>query len=174
MNLSELIAMTLHMALLSLMSVGGVTAVLPDIHRYVVDAQGWMNSEQFAALFALSQAAPGPNALFITLFGLQMAGLPGAFGATFGMFAPSSLLAYHAVGWADQFADTRWLNAFRRGMAPITVGLVLSSGFLLARATDVRWSSVALTALTVAVLLLRSRWNPLWLIVAGALFGLIA
>lgn len=172
MSLSELIAMSLHMALLSLMAVGGVTAVLPDIHRYVVEAQGWMNSEQFAALFALSQAAPGPNALFITLFGLQMAGLPGAFGATFGMFGPSSLLAYHAVGWADLFAHTRWLNAFRRGMAPITVGLVLSSGFLLARAVDTRWSSVVLTGLTVAVVLLRSRWNPLWLIVAGALFGL--
>ncbi|MGV8893357.1 MAG: chromate transporter [Burkholderiaceae bacterium] len=174
MSFAELIDMSLHMALLSLMAVGGVTAVLPDIHRYVVEAQGWMNSEQFAALFALSQAAPGPNALFITLFGLQMAGLPGAFGATLGMFAPSSLLAYHAIGWADLFAHTRWLNAFRRGMAPITVGLVLSSGFLLAQAGNINLSSIILTSLTVAVLLLRSRWNPLWLIIAGALFGLLA
>ncbi|MEO6354363.1 MAG: chromate transporter [Oxalobacteraceae bacterium] len=174
MSLLELIDMSLHMALLSLMAVGGVTAVLPDIHRYVVETQGWMNSEQFAALFALSQAAPGPNALFITLFGLQMAGLPGAFGATLGMFAPSSLLAYHAVGWADLFSHTRWLNAFRRGMAPITVGLVLSSGFLLARAVDTNISGIVLTAITVTVVLLRSRWNPLWLIVAGALYGVLA
>lgn len=174
MSPSELLDMTLHMALLSLMSVGGVTAVLPDIHRYVVEAQGWMSSDQFTALFALSQAAPGPNALFITLFGLQMAGLPGAFGATLGMFAPSSLLAYHAVGWADLFAHTRWLNAFRRGMAPITVGLVLSSGFLLAQTVNAGMSSIVLTGLTVAVVLLRSRWNPLWLIVAGALYGLLA
>jgi chromate transporter len=90
------------------------------------------------------------------------------------MFAPSSLLAYHAVRWADLFAHTRWLNAFRRGMAPITVGLVLSSGLLLAQAVDINLSSIVLTAVTVAVVLLRSRWNPLWLIIAGALFGLLA
>jgi len=165
-------ALVAHFTMLSLMAVGGVNAVMPEIHRYVVESHGWLTSGQFAAFYAISQAAPGPNALVVTLIGLQISGLPGAFGVTLGMYGPSSILAYQVGGWAERYAHTRWLKAVRSGLAPITVGLVLSSGFILARAVDSSWHGIALTAVTV-LLMLRTTLNPLWLIGAGALFGLI-
>lgn len=172
MMMPGVIELTSHFLLLSLMAVGGVHAVMPEIHRYIVESHGWLSNGEFAALYAISQAAPGPNALVVTLIGLQVAGLPGAFGATFGMYFPSSVLAYQAGGWIERYAHAHWLKAVRRGLAPITVGLVLSTGLILAQAADTSWRGIALSGATVLVML-RTGWNPLWLIAAGAIFGIV-
>ena len=72
-------------AQLSLLAVGGVVTVLPEMQRAVVEVRGWMAPAEFAALFALAQAAPGPNMMVATLVGWRVAGLPGALVATLGM-----------------------------------------------------------------------------------------
>ena len=64
--------------LISLMAIGGANAMVPEIHRYVIEQRGWMRGDEFAALFAIAQASPGPNVLFITLIGWKVAGWPGA------------------------------------------------------------------------------------------------
>src|SRR5207253_3320636 len=69
-------------ASLSLLAIGGINALLPEIHRVVVDVEGWMTSAEFADLFALAQLAPGPNAMVVSLLGWKVAGIPGAFVAT--------------------------------------------------------------------------------------------
>lgn len=166
------LAMLAHFGLISLMGVGGINAVIPEMHRYLVEAHGFLGESEFASLYALSQAAPGPNGLAVTLFGLEIAGPWLAIALTLAMFLPSFVLAYQAGAWIERFAHTRWMRAFRRGMAPITLGLVLSSGYILARAGATDWLSVGLTGVTI-VLLLTTRWNPLWLIVAGAALGLL-
>ena len=67
---------------LSLLAIGGINALLPEIHRVVVDVEGWMTSAEFADLFALAQIAPGPNAMVVSLIGWKAAGVLGAFVAT--------------------------------------------------------------------------------------------
>jgi chromate transporter len=155
----------------SLIAVGGAAAVLPEIQRSVVDVHGWMTAAQFSELFGLANAAPGPNVIVVTLIGWKVAGLAGALVATAAICAPSCMLTFAVFRLWQKFRDKPWTRAIEHGLAPITVGLVLASGYLITRGSNDSWVAYALTALTVAVVL-ATRLNPLWLIGAGAMAGL--
>lgn len=159
-------------SLLSVMAVGGAGAIIPEMHRQAVELNGWMSGSEFAALFAIAQAAPGPNILIVTLVGWKVAGLPGAAVTTLGMCGPSSLLAFWVSRLWDRFRTSPWRLAIQRGLAPITIGLVLGSGYLLTRAADQSWLAYMLTAITAAVAL-SERFNPIWLLAAGGMLGLL-
>ena len=70
-----------HFASLSLLAVGGAITTAPDMHRYLVHQNAWLSDAQFSSSIALSQAAPGPNVLFVALLGwnvgLNAGGGPG-------------------------------------------------------------------------------------------------
>ena len=156
---------------LSLVAIGGANAVLPEMHRQVVDISHWMTGAEFAALFAIAQAAPGPNVLIVSLVGWKVAGVPGALAATGAMCGPSSLLAFYVGRLSQRFRESPWRRVVQRGVAPITIGIVLASGYLLALGADESWAAGAVTTAT-ALLMLRTRLNPLWLLAAGALLGM--
>jgi len=170
MNAPSLTGLFLRFSLFSLMAVGGATALIPEMHRQVVDLHGWMSSAEFASLFAIAQAAPGPNVIFVSLVGWKLAGIPGALVCTLGMCLPAALLAF-AVGrlW-DRFQHSLWRRAIERGLAPITIGLLLGSGCLLVRASGGHgWFYVVAAAS--AVLSYRSKLNPLLWLAGAALLG---
>ena len=156
---------------LSLLAVGGINALLPEFHRVVVDLKGWMTSAEFADLFALAQLAPGPNAMVVSLLGWKVAGIAGAFVATIAACGPSSLLCYFAMSRWERMQSSRLRAVIQRALAPIAIGLVLASGFTLARAAD---RSVAALALTVAATLAIgfTRVNPVWVLALAALVGI--
>ena len=166
-----LLRLSATFAVFSLLAIGGVNAVVPEIQRQVVELNGWISSGEFAGLFALAQAAPGPNMLIVALIGWKLAGFMGALVCTLAICGPSSLLAYWAAKLWRRFHATRARRVIERGLAPITVGLVLASGGLLARSADGDWRTYTFTALT-TVLMLRSRLNPLWLLTGAAIAGL--
>ena len=170
-GLASLLALFGHFLLWSLLSVGGAIGLLPDMHRYLVVEQHWLNDAQFTSALALGQAVPGPNmVLFSALLGWTLHGPAGALLATLGLILPSSLIAVGYFRYSRIHRDRRWVRAMREDMAPITIGLLLSSGWLLARQEAASWQRIALIAVTVA-LLLRTRINPLWLLLAGAVLG---
>ncbi len=162
-----------HLALLSLVSVGGAHAVFPDIFRLVVTERGWMTGTEFATLVALSQAAPGPNVLVIALIGQRVGGAALGVAALVAFCLPSSVIAWFAARAHFRGAGTRWTRAIRNGFAPVTVGLVLASGFILATGSAGHWWMYAM-AMASTVLASATRLHPLWLIVAGALVGALA
>ena len=170
MNQPSLSGLFLRFCLFSLMAVGGATAFIPEMQRQVVELHGWMNNADFAALFAIAQAAPGPNVIFVSLIGWKLAGIPGALLCTLGMCLPASLLAYQVGRIWDRFHYSPWRQAIERGLAPITIGLVLGSGCLLVKATGTHWQLYAIAAAS-AVLSFRSRKNPLWWLAGAALLG---
>ena len=159
-------------AVLSLLSVGGAVSVLPEMHRSLVDVHGWMSGREFSDLFALAQAAPGPNVLVVSLFGWQVAGMAGALVTTIAMILPSSLLTFYAdrMLWRRAGAAA-WREILDNGLAPITVGLVAASGVLLASANINNLPAMACTV-AVALVAWRTKVHPLWLIAAGALAGI--
>jgi chromate transporter len=160
---------------LSLLSIGGANAVIPEIHRRVVEAEHWMTDADFAQLFALSQAAPGPNVLIVSLVGWKVAGVVGGVVAMLAMSGPSSVLTYGVAHAWDRFRDAPWRVAIQRAVAPITVGLILASGYVLTRTADHSWGAYAATGATL-LLVLRTTLHPLWMLgVAAALgaFGLL-
>ena len=170
MDRSDLAALGLHFALLSLMAIGGVSSILPDMQRYVVEANHWLSDRQFADAYALGQAAPGPNMMFVTLLGWLLSGWAGAIVATLALIFPPILLTLGITRLHANNPDAPLGRASRGGLGPIAIGLTLSSGWILAQSVDHNWRTGLLTLLTVA-LMLRTKLNPVWLIAAGALAG---
>lgn len=155
---------------LSLLAVGGANAVLPEMHRQVVEVAGWMTDAQFAQTYAIAQAAPGPNMLVVTLIGWHVAGMAGAAAATLAMCVPTCVLAYFAGGVWHRFRYARWRRAVQAGLIPLTVGLIMAGGFLLAETAARSWMAVAVTAVA-AVTLSVTRLNPLWMLALGGTLG---
>ncbi len=163
--------LAVQFTILSLLAFGGANAVIPEIHRQSVEVHRWMSDQDFASLFALAQAAPGPNFMISALVGLKAAGLAGALIATLAFCAPSCLLAFWLAKLWDRHRDSPWRIALAAGLAPVTVGLIAASAWLLARAADLNWRLAAVTAATAAVAIF-TRLNPLWCLAAAAGLGL--
>lgn len=157
---------------LSLLAIGGVNATLPEMQRRVVEVHGWMSARQFAALYALAQAAPGPNMLISTLVGEHVAGLGGAAVATLAMVGPSSALTWACASAWHRFRGTAWLRRAQAGITPVTTGLVAAAAALLAASTAQTWREALLTAL-VAAAVLGTRVHPLLLLAAGGALGAV-
>jgi len=166
-----LVEIAVRFALLSLVAIGGINAILPEIHRVVVDVEGWMTSPEFAELFALAQLAPGPNAMVVALIGWKVAGLAGALVATLAACGPSSVACYVAWHWADRLRHSSGRAIVQRALAPIAIGLIMASGYTLALGADHSPGAFALTALAAAALAF-TRVNPVWVLLAAAIAGI--
>ncbi|GGF35314.1 chromate transporter [Aliidongia dinghuensis] len=161
-----------HFVLLSLVAIGGANAVVPEMHRVAVELEHWMTDRQFAELFALANAAPGPNVLMVSLIGFQAAGFMGAVAATVAMCAPSCVLTYFAVRRWERSRNERVKRIVQRGLAPVTIGLVAASAYLLTRAAIHDWLGAVLTAGTFALMAM-TKYNPLWIFGLATALGLV-
>ena len=171
-GLSPIAQVALQFLLLSMLAVGGVNAVTPEIQRHVVETNHWMTSREFSELFAVAQATPGPNMLIATLVGWKVAGWLGAVVATLCMCGPSSVIVYTVSRTWDRFRDRPWRAVVQAGMAPVVVGLIGASGYILAKGAMADWRSLVLTA-GGAALVWRTRLNPLWALGAAAGLALL-
>jgi chromate transporter len=169
--MTMIIAIILQFGLLSLLAFGGANAILPELHRIVVESNHWMSSVEFTRMFAIAQATPGPNVIIVTLIGWQMAGFAGAVAATLAICGPSGILIFIFMHYWKKVSGSPWRNIVQVGIAPLAVGLVLASGIIIAHsANETPWAYV-LTGLTMLINMI-FRFNPIWLIAAGALLGL--
>ncbi len=171
--MSVLLSLALGLLSVSLVAVGGAVAVMPEVHRLVVDQHGWMTDATFTQLFALAQAAPGPNVLAVSLIGWEIAGPAGLLVATLAMLGPTCLLAYGFATMRERLKGSIWIDAIGRGLVPLAVGLMLATGIVLTEAAADAWPSYAVAAVSTLVCW-RSRLSPLWMLVAGAAVGAVA
>jgi chromate transporter len=182
MSGTDWFALFVHFLSLSLLAVGGAITTAPDMHRYLVKEQGWLTDAQFTASVAIAQAAPGPNVLFIALLGwnvgLQSGGgmaaaLFGMAVAMVGIMIPSTTLTYLAARWGHENRELRGVRAFKQGMAPIVVALLVATGWILATGGDYSGKEWRLWAVAIAsaVIVWRTKLHLLWLLGAGALLG---
>ena len=156
--------------LMSLFAVGGANAAIPEMHRIAVDVQHWMTDKQFADAFAISQMSPGPNVLIVTLIGYTVAGVAGALVATLAMCVPTAVLAYCVSRLLTRSSHSRWPAIIQAALVPLSIGLMGASGLILALTSDRTWTGALVTAVS-AVLAFATRLNPLWLLLAGGVFG---
>ncbi len=157
---------------ISLLTIGGLAPVLPELQRQVTVVHRYMDQPTFAALFALAQAAPGPNMMVSTLIGQYVAGVPGGLVATGALIAPSSLLTYVTARLWHRFRERSWRRTVQAGLVPVTVGLIAASAALLFTATTQGLLTACITGAS-AVILVTTRWHPLWLLAAGAALGAV-
>ena len=171
MSRSAPVALAMHLALLSCISFGGFPSVLPDLRNFVVVANGWVTDQEFADFFALAQAVPGPNMILLMSFiGWKVGGVPGAIASALATFGPPCALYFAAYWLWDRFRDAPWQMMVRRGLAPLTVGLVIAGGAVMARIGDAGWQRAVVT-IAAAGLIIRTRINPLWLLAGGGALG---
>ncbi|MDH3443807.1 MAG: chromate transporter [Deltaproteobacteria bacterium] len=171
MDRLDLSGLFLHMLALWFVAVGGPSTILPGIHRYVVEVQQLMTSAQFAEIYTLGQVAPGPNVMYVTLMGWHLAGWAGAAATTIPLLIPATTLTLLVGHFNERYPNAPISRAIRRGLTPITIGLMFASATILMRAVNQDWRGYLLTLFT-AALVLRKSWNPLWLLAAGALAGI--
>ena len=186
---ADWLALLSHFLSLSLLAVGGAITTAPDMHRFLVTQQHWLSDSQFTSSIALAQSAPGPNVLFIALFGWNVgmnagggvaAGLAawpyaalGVLLAMIGILLPSTTLTFAAARWGHQNRELRAVRAFKQGMAPIVIALLIATGWILAanHGSAVKsWPLWLLSAVT-ALLVWRTQIHMLWLLGAGGLLG---
>jgi chromate transporter len=159
-----------HFLVLSLLAIGGAIATAPDMHRYVVQERGWITDVQFTDSIALAQAAPGPNVLFVAVIGFNTAGLAGMVVTMLGSMVPSTTLTLAVARYGHRRQHSLPVRAFTAGMAPLTIGLVLATGWVLTeptRGSPMAWALVAATVLAMGW----TKVSPMWLIGLGALVG---
>ena len=189
LSVGNWLALFNHFLSLSLLAVGGAIILAPDIHRFLVDENQWLTEQQFSSSIALAQSAPGPNVLFVGLMGWNVGlnagvGLGGgwisvalsALGmliSLLGIMLPSSILTYTTTRWAHKHRDNRGVRAFKLGMAPVVIALLVSTGWLLTASHNEPMRDWPLWVLTLVAmgLVWRTRIHLLWLIGAGALLG---
>lgn len=174
LDTADLFGLFTHFLVLSLLAVGGAITTVPDMHRYIVAEHHWLTDAQFTASIAIAQAAPGPNVLFVAVLGWNVAGPLGAFATMTGILVPSTVLSLWATRWGARRRKTRFVRAFTAGLAPITLGLLLATGWVLAepflRDPAHRWGALALIAVSIGAML-RTRLSPMWLVALGSVVG---
>ncbi|MEH0165765.1 chromate transporter [Paucibacter sp. JuS9] len=170
----DLLQLFLHFLAMSLLAIGGGITTAPEMHRFLVVDKGWMTDTTFTSSIALAQAAPGPNILFVAVLGWNLAGPAGAAVTMAGIMLPSTLLVLAASRWARDNREHIGVRAFSSGMAPLTLGLIIATGWLLAQpyltAPEHRLATLVLIAITLA-LMLRTKLSPVWMVLGGGVVG---
>ncbi|WP_146588511.1 chromate transporter [Puniceibacterium confluentis] len=152
---------------LSFGTIGGGSSAIADIHYQVVEVHSWLDETQFVEAFAVSRLAPGPGSLFVALLGWEIAGLPGALVATLALFLPTALMMYGVAAIWSRYRGATFLNAMELGLRPIAAGLILAAVFVLLQSLNGGWAARGLAFVSAAVLM-RTRINPILLILSGA------
>ena len=175
----DLLAVIWDFLSLSLFSLGGGNTLLNEYHHLAVDKYCWLSSRQFADIYALAEAAPGPSSMIVGLLGMGAAvregpqwGVLSGVAAEVAILLPSTLLMVVAsLSW-NRLRDAPVRIAFERGLGPITLGILFAVGLKILRISDHDTPAYAVSVL-VCVLMLRTKVSPLWFMaVAGLLGGL--
>lgn len=186
---ADWLTLWVHFMSLSLLAVGGAITTAPDMHRYLVVEQHWLTDSQFTASIALAQVSPGPNVLFVALLGWNVGlnaagglgagvvawgyGLLGVLLCMLGIMIPSTTLTFAAARWGHRNRELRAVRAFKQGMAPIVIALLVATGWILASSQGSVQEHWPLWLVTVgaAVLVWKTKLHLLVLLGAGGLLG---
>ena len=181
MTPADWFALFTHFASLSLLAVGGAITTAPDMHRYLVGDKHWLTDAQFTSSIAMAQAAPGPNVLFVALMGWNVGmnaggysyALLGVAASMAGTVLPSTLLTYTAARWGHRNRELRAVRAFKQGMSPIVIGLLVATGWILVTSHGTsldRWHLWLVTGVS-ALIVWRTKIHLLWMLGVGGVLG---
>ncbi len=161
----------LTFSVLSLVAIGGANAVLPEMHRQLVELRGWLDDATFSQLYALAQAAPGPNILVASVMGWRIGGAGGMAAATFGMLVPAAILAWFMAGLMHRLRGAAWLKPAQGGLVPVAIGLILAAGITMAEASHSHGVMPLVVAAVSTDFVWRTNYSPLWVLAGGGMLG---
>jgi len=132
----------------------------------------WMSAQQFSALYALCQAAPGPNVLVFSMIGWHLAGLSGLLTCALMTYGPTTLITALTLRLWNHYKTHPLRVRIQSGMVPVTAGLVASSAALMADSVALNLPLAGIVAVS-AIVAISGRVHPLLILLGGALLGLL-
>lgn len=168
MSDNPLIALIIVVAPLSLLAIGGASAIYAPLQHQAVDVYHWVSGREFIELFAIARVTPGPGSMLTTILGWRLAGLPGALVATLALYIPCSALCFFVARTWNRYRGSRWHSAIENGLRPIGAGLMISGGVMILRIEEsgpIAWGMALAAA---ALLTWRPLLHPMILMAGGA------
>ncbi|MDZ8119409.1 chromate transporter [Pontiella agarivorans] len=153
-------------------SFGGGYAILSFLQQEV-ERRGWMTTERFVDMIAISQSTPGPIAINMATFvGYETGGIPGALVASLAVALPGMMLMTCFALCFFHFYERRGVQAAMKGLRPAVVGLIAAAAWQIGRVAVVNWVAAGIT---VAALVLIAKWkvSPVWLVIGSAIAGIL-
>ena len=171
--MNQIPALVIVFAYLSLLTVGGGVAAFPELKFLTVEVNGWLTFPQLVHLYSVGQLAPGPNMMMIVPIGDWAGGPLGAIVVLVAFFGPSALLTFVVGRWWMKLVNWPWRTSIQRGLAPVSIGLLLAGCFSVAKGAIFGLETAAI-AVGVLLILLRTKTNPALLVLGGAVIGLLS
>jgi chromate transporter len=168
--MNELPALARVFGYLSILTVGGGMAAFPELKILTVDVHHWLTAPQLIHLYSVGQMAPGPNMMMIVAIGEWVAGLPGAITVLIAFFGPTAVLALFVGRVWKRLDHWRWRDSIQRGLAPVSIGLLLAGCFTMAKGAIFGVETAGI-AVAVLLILLQFKINPALLVVGSAILG---
>lgn len=163
-NTSALFGLATSFAMFSLLAVGGGVSVLPEMQS-VMAARYGISAESFVHIYGIGQLAPGPNMLMVLVLGYRVAGFAGAFTVLLAFFTPALILSLMGGRLWDRIGETPWRRAVQNALEPVSLGLMISGLYAIAREALNGPISFGLCAMTFG-LLFSTRINPVLIMLA--------
>jgi len=133
---------------------------------------GWLTDQQLVDAIAIGQITPGPLFTTATFIGYVLGGIPGALLATLGIFLPSFIFVAISNPFIPRMRKSPWFGSLLDGVNAASLGLMAAVTWQLGRSSLIDILSIGI-AIVSFILLVRFKINATWLILAGALLGLL-
>ena len=170
--MNEIPALIRVFAYLSILTVGGGMAAFPEMKILTVDVHQWLTFPQLIHLYSVGQMAPGPNMMMIVSIGQWAGGILGAIAVLGAFFGPTSVLAFMVAKAWKKLEKWPWRTSIQRGLAPVSIGLLLAGCFSMARGA-ITGTETAAIAVAVLLILMQYKVNPALLVLASAGVGIL-
>ena len=171
--MSDLVKLIGVFGYLSLLTMGGGMAAFPELKRLTVEVHGWLTFPQLMHLYSVGQMGPGPNMMMVVALGRWVGGFVGAVAVAIAFFGPTAVLALTVGRLWNRLERWPWRASLQRGLAPVSVGLLLAGCFTMARGA-IKNLETATIAFVVLLILRRFNINPALLILGAAIIGVFA
>lgn len=171
--MNQLPALARVFAYLSLLTVGGGMAAFPEMKTLTVDVHQWLTSSQLVHLYSVGQLAPGPNMMMIVPIGDWAGGSLGAILVLVAFFGPTAALTFMVGRWWKKLDLWPWRTSIQRGLAPVSIGLLLAGCFTLAKGAIFGLETAAIAA-GVLLILQQTKINPALLVLGAAVIGMLS
>jgi chromate transporter len=170
--MNEIPALIRVFAYLSILTVGGGMAAFPEMKILTVDVHKWLTFPQLIHLYSVGQMAPGPNMMMIVSIGQWAGGILGAIAVLGAFFGPTAVLAFMVAKAWKKLEKWPWRTSIQRGLAPVSIGLLLAGCFSMAKGA-ITGTETAAIAVAVLLILMQYKVNPALLVLASAGVGIL-
>lgn len=156
---------------ISLTLFGGGYVVIPTLHELFVTNLGWLSPTAFADGIAIGQVTPGPIFITATFIGYKVAGVTGACISTLAMFVPPAFLTVLLSRFVESVNGSVVVKSAMPCIRAAVIGMIFASVYTIGKTVDIQWGTLLLFG--AVALLTYYKWNPIVLILASGIIGMI-